>query len=63
MSMRHFLNFSKLRKIGHLTFEKRIPQKWDAIAYFSLLNFIVMYTLTICRIGQLAFHSGRHELG
>ena len=23
MSMRHFLNFSKLRKIEHLTFEKK----------------------------------------
>ena len=29
MSMRHFLNFSKLRKIGHLTFEKKNTLFWS----------------------------------
>ena len=34
-TMRHFLNFSKLRKIGHLTFEKKEHLENEVFFLFS----------------------------
>ena len=62
MSMRHFLNFSKLRKIGHLTFEKKEHLVFDVTPKSFLSNFWGSCHKRTAYFVQISFYAGRAAL-